>query len=161
MNFPVRRGSGDTMWPRPSWGMVDPWHDFENVWSQMGRFLGQASGPAGAGHGWMPMAEEEETDEAYVIKAELPGVPRDNINVEVDGNDLCITGEMDEKSHGKVLAHLRGRFSYRSSMPSGIDSEHIEAGLDHGVLTVRIPKSGESKPRRIGIVEVEGEGKSA
>ncbi|MEU8619424.1 Hsp20/alpha crystallin family protein [Streptomyces sp. NPDC048623] len=150
MNFPVRRSSGDTMWRRHGWGGSDPWHDFESMWDQMGRFLEQAATPA-MGLGWTPMAEEEETDDAYVIRAEMPGIPRENIAVELDGNDLCITGELDEKSEGKVLTHRKGRFSYRTTLSGGVDSERIEAGLDSGVLTVTIPKSREAKPRRIAI----------
>ncbi|MBW5480940.1 Hsp20/alpha crystallin family protein [Streptomyces bambusae] len=151
MNFPVRRGSGDTMWRRHGWGTMDPWHDFESMWDQMGRFLEQAATPTMAAHGWTPMAEEEETDDAYMIKAEMPGIPRENIAVELDGNDLCITGELDEKSEGKMLTHRKGKFSYRTTLSGGVDSDKIEASLDSGVLTVRIPKSGEAKPRRIAI----------
>lgn len=153
MNFPVRRSSGDTMWGRQSRGWVDPWHDFESMWDQMGRFLEQAAGAPGmAAHGgWTPMAEEEETDDAHVVRAEMPGIPRENIAVELDGNDLCITGELDEKSGGKMLTHRRGKFSYRTTLSGGVDSDKIEASLDSGVLTVRIPKSGEAKPRRIAI----------
>ncbi|WP_328741010.1 Hsp20/alpha crystallin family protein [Streptomyces erythrochromogenes] len=96
------------------------------------------------------MTEEEETEDAYVVKAEMPGIPRENITVEMDGNDLCITGEFDNRSD-KVLAQRRGRFCYRARLSGGIDSDRTEATLDRGVLTVRISKSGESKPRRIPI----------
>ncbi|WP_285530487.1 Hsp20/alpha crystallin family protein [Streptomyces lavendulae] len=53
------------------------------------------------------MSEEEETEDAYVIKAEMPGIPRENIIVEMHGNDLWITGELDKRSD-KVLAQRKG-----------------------------------------------------
>ncbi|MFJ3960712.1 Hsp20/alpha crystallin family protein [Streptomyces sp. NPDC090036] len=149
MNFSVRRSSGDTMWRRPSAGWLDPRHPFGSVRHQMGHFLEQAP-LAQAGQGWTPLTEEEETEDAYVIKAEMPGIPRENITVEMNGNDLCITGELDKRSD-KVLAQRKGRFCYRASLSGGIDSDKTEATLDRGVLTVRISKSGESKPRQIPI----------
>lgn len=145
MSFPVRRSAGDLQ-HRPRWGMWEPWQDFENMWSEMGRFLEQSAAPTLSGRGWTPMAEEEETDEAYVIKAEMPGIPRENIEVELkDNNELCITGELDEKTKGTMLTHRRSSFSYRSMLPGGIDSEHVEADLDNGILTVRVPKTAQSK----------------
>ncbi|MFB6477409.1 hypothetical protein ACFCXF_02970 [Streptomyces virginiae] len=65
------------------------------------------------------------------------------ITVETKGNDLRITGELDKRSD-KVLSERKGRFCYRAS-------DRTEAPLDRGVLTVRISKSGESKPRQIPI----------
>ncbi|MFI1279872.1 Hsp20/alpha crystallin family protein [Streptomyces sp. NPDC020858] len=115
----------------------------------MGHFLEQAT-LAQAGQGWTPLTEEEETEDAYVIKAEMPGVPRENITVEMDGNDLCITGELDKRSDS-VLAQRKGKFCYRASLSGGINSDKTEATLDSGILTVRISKSGETKPLRIPI----------
>ncbi|KJY24537.1 hypothetical protein VR46_42305 [Streptomyces sp. NRRL S-444] len=150
MHFSVRRNSGDTMWRRPSPGWLDPRHPIGSIRHQMGHYLEQAALAQPGGQGWTPLTEEEETEDAYVIKAEMPGVPRENIAVEMDGNDLYITGELDKKSN-KVLTHRRGKFCYRASLSGGIDSDKTEATLDSGVLTVRISKSGESKPRRIPI----------
>ncbi|WP_374772591.1 Hsp20/alpha crystallin family protein [Streptomyces sp. NBC_01310] len=149
MNFSLRRSSGDTMWRRPSPGWLDPRHPFGSMRHQMGHFLEQAT-LAQASQGWTPLSEEEETEDAYVIKAEMPGIPRENITVEMNGNDLCITGELDTRSD-KVLTQRNGRFCYRASLSGGIDSDKTEATLDRGVLTVRISKSGESKPRQIPI----------
>ncbi|WP_370416357.1 Hsp20/alpha crystallin family protein [Streptomyces fradiae] len=164
MNFPVRRGTGGGLMPRPVWGMWDPWRDFEDMWSQMGRYLEQAAGPGmtmAERGGWTPTAEMNETDDAYVIKAEMPGIPRDDIEVELKGNELCITGEMDEKSEGKMLTRRRGSFCYRTSLPGSIDSEHVEADLDDGILTVRVPKSEAARPYKIPVAGNGGESKAA
>lgn len=149
MNFSVRRSSGDTTWHRHGPGWLDPRHPFGSMRHQAGRFLEQAA-LAQAGQGWTPLTEEEETEAAYVIKAEMPGIPRENITVEIDGSVLCITGELDKRSD-HVLTRRRGRFCYRASLSGGIDSDKTQASLDSGVLTVRIAKSGVTKPRRIPI----------
>ncbi|MFG2987891.1 Hsp20/alpha crystallin family protein [Streptomyces sp. NPDC048257] len=150
MNFSVRRTSSDTTWRRPSPGWLDPRHPFGSMRHQMGHFLEQATLTQPGQGWWTPLTEEEETDDAYVIKAEMPGIPRENIAVEMDGNDLCITGELDRRSD-KVLTHRTGKFCYRAGLSGGIDSERTEATLDSGVLTVRIYKSGATKPRRVPI----------
>ncbi|ATZ29414.1 Spore protein SP21 [Streptomyces lavendulae subsp. lavendulae] len=116
---------------------------------QVGHYLEQAA-LTQAGQGWRPLSEEEETEDAYVIKAEMPGIPRENIIVEMHGNDLWITGELDKRSD-KVLAQRKGRFCYHARLSGVIDGDKTEATLDRGVLTVHISKSGESKPRRIPI----------
>ncbi|GGY89091.1 molecular chaperone [Streptomyces avidinii] len=137
------------MWRHPRPGWLDPRHPFGSMRHQMGHFLEQAA-LAQASQGWTPLTEEEETEDAYVIKAEMPGIPRENITVEMDGNDLFITGELDKRSD-RALTQRKGRFCYRASLSGGIDSDKTEATLDRGVLTVRISKSGESQPRRIPI----------
>ncbi|MCJ1678488.1 Hsp20/alpha crystallin family protein [Streptomyces sp. APSN-46.1] len=80
---------------------------------------------------------------------ELPGVPGENVDIEIDANELCISGEISEEQRGKVLSRRSGKFYYCTSMPAGADSEHVDADLSEGILTVRIPKTGESKRRKV------------
>ncbi len=118
----------------------------------MGRLLERAAVPAAPGAGaWMPMAEEAEEEDAYVVRAELPGVPAENIDIEVEGNELYISGELTEERRGKVLSRRTGSFSYRTTLPSAVDSDRIDADLSDGILTVRVPKSEEAKRRKIEI----------
>jgi HSP20 family protein len=149
MALPMRRGSVPER-RRPAWGAWDPFGDFENMWSEMGRLLEQAAVPTGAA-AWLPLAEEEETEDAYIVRAELPGIPAENVDIELEGNELSITGELSEEQRGKVLSRRTGRFSYRTSLPGGADSENIDADLTDGILTVRIPKAEEGKRRKIAI----------
>lgn len=97
----------------------------------------------------MPAVEEDETEDAYEIRAELP--PRENISVEVDDHDLQIFGELTEEQQGRVLSRRAGRFFYRTGLPSGVDGEKVEAELTDGILRVRLPKSGAAERRRISI----------
>lgn len=151
MALPTRRGGALEERRRPLFGGWDPFGDFENMWNEMGRLLEQAAAPAAAAGAWMPMAEEEEEENAYVVRAELPGVPAENIDIEVEGNELFISGELSEERRGKVLSRRTGKFSYRSTLPSAVDSDNIDAELSDGILTVRIPKSEQSKRRKIEI----------
>jgi HSP20 family protein len=160
MALPVRRG-GALERRRSAFGTWDPFSEFENVWSEMGRLLGQAATPVSAAP-WMPLAEEDESEDAYIIRAELPGLPAENVNVELEGNELCITGELSEEERGKVLSRRTGRFAYRTNLPGSADSENIQADLTNGILTVRVPKAAEEKRRKIeigGHRETSGENK--
>nr|WP_260859677.1 Hsp20/alpha crystallin family protein [Streptomyces cupreus] len=151
--MPVHRGGGTPeQGRRPFW---EPWEwnpftEFENLWRDMSRTFERGAGPVW-GSGWVPAVEEDETDDAYVVRAELPGIPRENVSVDVDAHELRISGELTEEQQGRVLSRRAGRFFYRTSLPSGVDSEKAEAEMTNGILTVRLPKSGESKRRSISI----------
>jgi HSP20 family protein len=96
----------------------------------------------------------EETDDAWIVKAELPGVQRDNVTVEVRDGDLRITGKLDEdeQREGTVRQRMRkmGRFEYRTTLPE-VDAERVEASLDNGVLTVRVPRPASAQARQIEV----------
>src|ERR671931_449248 len=103
---------------------------------------------------WSPLVDIEETDDAYVIEAELPSVKREDVNIELVGNDLQITGEIKERERtGTVQRRTRrsGRFAYRVTLPTRVDADKIDANLADGVLTVRVPKSERDQRRRIEI----------
>jgi HSP20 family protein len=125
--------------------------EFENLWRDMGRTFEQRLSPTWGGGSWVPAVEEDETEDAYEIRAELPGISRENISVEVDDHDLQISGELTEEQQGRVLSRRAGRFFYRTGLPSGVDGEKVEAELTDGILRVRLPKSGAAKRRRISI----------
>jgi HSP20 family protein len=103
---------------------------------------------------WSPSADVRETDTEYVLDVELPGVTRDDITVDLTGNRLAITGELKEQEQeGRYHRRTRrtGKFSYRVLLPRGVDGDKVEAALENGVLTVRVPKSETAQPRRIEI----------
>lgn len=104
--------------------------------------------------GWTPLVDIEEEDDAYVLKAELAGVKREDVKVEVVGSELTITGEIREPERkGIVRKRMRrtGRFDYRVSLPTQVDTEKIDAKLADGVLTVRVPKLERAQRRQIEI----------
>ena len=133
-------------WPGEFW---DPSGEFTQLWNRMSRMFESAA--EASPEGWMPMVETEETDDAYLVRAELPGMKGEDIDVELRGNELRITGEVKEEATGKTLRHRRGRFAYRTSLPADADPEKIDAQLTDGVLTVRLPKAAQARSRRIEI----------
>ena len=109
------------------------------------------SGGRGGPEGWTPAVETEETDDAYVIRAELPGMKADDIDIELRGNELRITGEVTEESSGHTLRHRRGKFAYRATLPTDADASKTDAELNDGVLTVRLPKAAQAQTRKIEV----------
>jgi HSP20 family protein len=97
--------------------------------------------------------ETEETDDAYLVRAELPGMKRDDVGLELRGNELRITGEVTEKEEGegKPLRQRQGKFAYRTTLPADTNAEQVDAQLADGILTVRLPKAPQAQARRIEI----------
>ncbi len=101
-----------------------------------------------------PLADLEETDEAYVAEVELPGVKLEDLSVEVAGRRLTVSGERKEKERVGILrrrTRSTGRFYYEVLLPGEVDDAGVEAFLEEGVLTVRVPKAASERPRRIEI----------
>jgi HSP20 family protein len=134
----------------------DPFREIDDFRDRMSRLLEAFGGPSerAGDAGWLPLVDIEERDDAYVFELELPGVRREDVAVEVDGNELRVSGDVREPVRTGILRHQArrtGRFEYRSTLPQEVDAERIEASLSDGVLTVRVPKSERSQPRRIEI----------
>jgi HSP20 family protein len=96
----------------------------------------------------------EETDDAYVVELELPGVKREDVSVEFGGGELSVTGEVKQKERvGFLRTRTRpvGRFDYRVQLPAEVHDDQVSASLSDGVLTVRVPKTDRARRRRIAI----------
>jgi HSP20 family protein len=139
----------------------EPLGELEQVTQRMRRMLDQTFGGFGwpaplltETAGWSPLVDIEEQDGAYVLEAELPGVKRDDVNIEVVGNELAITGEIKERERKGALrrrTRRTGRFEYRVRLPDQVDASKIEAHLDQGVLSVQVPKSERAQRQKIEI----------
>jgi HSP20 family protein len=102
------------------------------------------------------MVDVAEEDGAYIVKAEMPGVKPEDVEVTLNNNVLTIKGEAKEETETKeVDYHLRerryGSFMRSLTMPANIKAEAIEAKNENGVLTVRLPKAEEVKPKKITV----------
>jgi HSP20 family protein len=117
---------------------------------------------AGAGNGngtrrrWVPAMDLVETTEAFVLKADLPGLGESDLGIEVENNVLTISGERkaehEEQHEGYYrLERATGAFSRSLSLPEGIDAAAVTATFEHGVLTVRVPKPVKAQPQRVRI----------
>jgi HSP20 family protein len=106
------------------------------------------SGGQGAPEGWIP----DEDNDAYMVRAELPGMKTDDVNVELRGNELRISGEVKDEETGKTLRRRHGKFAYRTTVPTDADVDKIDAQLADGILTVRLlPKKTGAQSRTIDI----------
>jgi HSP20 family protein len=139
-------------------GLAPPLHDFDQVAERMRRLLDESLGtPVAAvveAAAWTPPVNIEETDDAYVVEAELPGVKREDVNIEMDRNELSITGEIKEQERQGILRKRTrriGRFEYRVQLPNVVDGENVDAKLEDGVLRIRLPKSERAQRRRIEV----------
>ena len=104
--------------------------------------------------GWTPPVDIEEQDNAYVIEAELPGVEKNDVNIELVANELMITGEIKEREREGILRKRTrriGRFEYRVRLPEQVDADNIDAKLKDGVLLVRVPKLERAERRKIQV----------
>jgi len=139
-----------------------PWAELAELHERMGRLLTEAFGP-GAGQilgggalagGWRPAADVEETDDAYLVELELPGVGRDDVSVEFGSGELSVSGAVKQKERvGFLRTRTRpvGRFDYRISLPAEVQEDQVTASLADGVLTVRVPKTEQARRRKIAI----------
>ena len=152
--FPARRSGRDV-------ATADPYREFEDIYDRMGQLVNAVfmGGPylRVTDVPWVPLADITETDDAYVMEAELPGVTKDNINVEVNDREVVISGEIPqqdedgEKGRRRRRGRRTGRFELRSVLPGDINPDAITANLSDGVLTVRVPKAEAAKPRHVEI----------
>jgi len=151
MNLPIRRRERTPSETR-AW---DPATEFDQLKRQItSLFDSWRHLPDLVTEGFTPLADVEESPDAYVVEIELAGVTRDDIDIDVSGRRLSVRGERKEKERVGFLRRKErtvGRFSYEVTLPGELDEDGVEANLDHGVLTVRLPKSERDRPRRIPI----------
>jgi HSP20 family protein len=106
--------------------------------------------------GFAPTFEVKETKDAYVFKADLPGIPEKDVDIQMTGNVLTVSGErrqenVQEGERYFAIERGYGRFTRSFSLPDGTDAENVSAELKEGVLTVRVPKRPEVQAKKIAI----------
>jgi HSP20 family protein len=131
----------------------DPFRELDELYERMNHILESGVATTAADR-WVPLADIEETDDAYTIEMELPGIKQDDVDIEVNGRELTVTGEVKEKERTGILRRRTrkiGEFTYSVTLPSEIDDDEVTATLDSGVLTIRVPKSQKGKSRHVSI----------
>ena len=113
--------------------------------------------------GWLSEAAEfaprfdvKETKDAYLIKADLPGLADKDVEISVTGNVLTVSGQrederQDEGDRYYMTERSYGRFTRSLSLPDGADAENVKADLKDGVLSVKVPKRPEVQPKKISV----------
>jgi HSP20 family protein len=105
---------------------------------------------------WTPAMDLVETEDNYVLRADLPGVSEGDVKIELDDNVLTISGERKSAHKEAKEGYYRverayGSFSRTLTLPEGVDADAISASFDRGVLEVRVPKPEQRKPRKVEI----------
>jgi HSP20 family protein len=133
----------------------EPFREFDQLQAQMGELLESAlAGAPGEGAPWIPAVDIEETDDAWIVEAELPGVDKKDVDIQMNDSELVVRGEIKERERAGILRRRTrrvGEFEFRVTLPGQTDAEQIDAKLDGGVLAISIPKPQETQPRHIDI----------
>jgi HSP20 family protein len=139
----------------------EPTRELQTFQQEMNRLFGTffdspERGDAGTQRRWIPAMDLTEEGGQFVLRADLPGLREEDVNVEVEDSVLTISGERKSEHEDRREGYYRveraaGRFSRSLTLPDGIDPGAINAQFENGVLTVRIPKPEERKARRVAI----------
>jgi HSP20 family protein len=144
---------------RPRWGIA-PWRPRREIedWERyLEDFFGRPMWRLPVEErGWMPAVDVFEKDDKFIVKAELPGMKEEDIDVSVVGDALMIKGEKKTESEVKEADYYRCERSYGSfyrsiPLPSTVDANKIEADFEDGVLEITLPKSPEVKPKKVAV----------
>jgi HSP20 family protein len=117
---------------------------------------GNGNGTGTGARRWMPAMDLVETDEHFVLRADLPGLGEEDVTIEVAGDTLTLSGERAVEHEARKdgfyrLERATGTFARSLTLPDGVDPDAIAASFDKGVLEVRIPKPERRRPRRVEI----------
>jgi HSP20 family protein len=140
-----------------TFAMADPSSELEAIYARMGQLVNAAFTDLGISQmtdmPWSPPADLTETDDAYLVHVDVPGMRKDQLNVEVSDRELVVTGEIPEQSGGKRHRSSRrtGQFEYRATLPGDIKTDQVKAELADGVLTVTAPKSEAARPSHVEV----------
>jgi HSP20 family protein len=105
---------------------------------------------------WAPIVDIEEDNDSIMVKAEIPGMQKEDIKVSVQSNILTITGERKHESETKNKTFHRversyGKFSRMITLPTDVDSDKVKANYKDGILSITLPKPEATKPKHIDV----------
>jgi HSP20 family protein len=139
----------------------EPVREISSIQSEMNRLFNSffdtpTTGNGGTARRWLPAMDVVETDDHFVLTADLPGLGEEDVNIEIEENVLTVSGERkaehEEKREGFVrVERSYGSFRRSLTLPEGVDAEAVSANFDKGVLEIRIPKPEQRKPRKVEI----------
>jgi len=142
----------------PTWELRSRFEELERMHSQMNRFAeelteGLYREPVA---GVFPLLNVTEDKDKYYVRAELPGIKANDLDISVTGNTLSISGERKISAEGEKTRYHRkerdaGEFSRMISLPAQVDTVQVEAHCADGILTVVLPKSETAKPKQITV----------
>ena len=142
----------------PIYNLKSTLEELERMRNETARLFDQSTGRPfqAAAAGVFPLVNVTEDKDHYFVRAELPGLKAEELNIAVAGNNLTISGERKIPSEGDTVNYHRrereaGIFNRIIALPRDVEVDNVEAGLVDGVLTVTIPKAEEAKPKQITV----------
>lgn len=140
---------------------LDPARELDSLQADFNRIFDRffdarpANGSSGSRR-WIPAMDLAETEDHLVLRADLPGMDRDQVNIEIKDGVLTISGERNAETErtGEGFHRVErsfGRFSRSLNLPDGVEPDKVAAGFENGVLEVKIPKPEEQKPTTVAI----------
>lgn len=133
----------------------DPFRELDDIRNRMAELMQATLGADPSGFlRWEPPVDIEETDDAFLVEADVPGVKRQDVDVELRDNQLTIRGEVQERERVGILrrrTRRTGEFDYRVTLPGEVESDRVEADLEDGVLRIHVPKAAKAQRRRIEV----------
>ena len=137
----------------------DPFREIAALQNEMGRLMNAFRGEAGngqTGQSWVPPLDVWETDRDIVYAFDLPGIPEEQISVEVENGSLTVSAERqrtNEQSDDRYYRFERrhGTFTRTIGLPQGVSEDAIKAEYENGVLEIHVAKPEQAKPRRIQV----------
>jgi HSP20 family protein len=146
-----------TTWPRSAWSIFD---ELESLQESMNRAMRyERSAPSrwrGRHGGSYPLLNVWKSDDGLIVEADMPGVHPEDVDVNVMGDQLTISGKINTQPDAEsVVAHRlerpHGEFSRSLKLPYRVDNGHVTAEFRNGILRVKLPRSEEEKPRKITV----------
>ena len=140
----------------PTWQFRSPFGELERMRQQMNRLLEETRAPYQPTQaGVFPLTNLSEDKDNYYVRAELPGVKGDQLDIQVTGNNLAISGERKIAAQEDARYHRRereaGKFSRIIALPGEVDTDKVEASLENGILSIVVSKAEIAKPKQISV----------
>jgi len=134
-----------------------PWRELEDIHRGLSRILDDVSfGGVTETERWVPAVDIRETDDALLVQAELPGIDKKDVKVEVKDGVLTISGERKYEKDVKEenvhrIERSYGKFVRSFALPTNVDTERVDATMKNGILEIRLPKQESAKPKAITV----------
>ena len=148
----------------------EPVQELGSLQSDVNRLFNAFFDPPRAGNAaspprWVPAMDLVETQDHFILRADLPGLSEQDVSIEIEDNTLTLSGsrkaEHEEAHEGYYrVERASGSFSRSLTLPKGVQADAIQASFANGVLEVRVPKPEERKPRKVAISVGNGKAKA-
>jgi HSP20 family protein len=134
----------------------NPWRDLDQLTNRLGQMFDSEWPTPSSGGDWVPAVDVEETPDELTLTAELPGLDREDVEIELENNILTVRGQRAETKTSEerrfhVWERRYGSFQRSFTLPRTVSADSISAEFENGLLRVHMPKAAEAKGRRIEI----------